>query len=159
MSMVTTRKSWKSNVYHLLSTCHTNIRVRIKFLVSDCWLPYFWTLPCKFGIDTVSGEWNLSKWKTSSKSLLKTERPKKQRANQFNSVSGAMPYQEHWYLSLRQSPTGYDWDKRSLYLYFNCTIKINHLKFKEYYNYHLKKSKQMKPQKSYNSESHFTDLY
>jgi len=38
MSMVAI---WRSDVYHLLPTCHVYIKVRIKFPASDCLLPLF----------------------------------------------------------------------------------------------------------------------
>ena len=48
--------------------------------------------------------------------LIKNWKTQKQRANQFHSVSSAMPHQEHWYLSLGRSLTGNGWNKRSHYL-------------------------------------------
>jgi hypothetical protein len=42
MSMVAT---WRSDVYHLLSTCHVFIKARIKFPASDCLLPLFFYTP------------------------------------------------------------------------------------------------------------------
>jgi len=37
--------AWWFGVYCLLSMCHVCLEVRIKFLASDCLLPYFCRLP------------------------------------------------------------------------------------------------------------------
>jgi len=42
MSVVT---AWWFGVCHLLPLCHMYLEVRMKFLVSDCLLPYFCRLP------------------------------------------------------------------------------------------------------------------
>jgi len=36
---------WRSDVYHLLPTCHVYIKVRIKFPASDCLLSLFCYTP------------------------------------------------------------------------------------------------------------------